>query len=135
MSYGLNRMQIVGNLVSDPVQMATKDGKPFASLTVAVNEKIGNTDSTLYFRCTAWEKVGSLCMNYLHKGDKVEVIGRLNPGTYTNKAGETKCGLDINVRDIVFLVTKPREQKPQTTSPANNSWMHQPIEDTDELPY
>lgn len=72
-----HKLTIVGNLGSDPIMKYTPDGKAVTTFSVAASNK---KDETVWFRVSTWEKQAEVCNQYLHKGSKVLVEGRLNPG-------------------------------------------------------
>lgn len=99
---------IVGNLTADPVKRATPAGKVLATFTVAVNEKHGGQDEATFYNCTAWEKRADPILQYLHKGNKVAVEGRVKARAYKDKSGEPRASLDLTVENCEFLVTDKR---------------------------
>jgi single-strand DNA-binding protein len=74
---------IVGNLGRDPVMRYTPAGDPVTNFSVAVNNTRSNPDGgekikeTTWFRCSTWGKQAENCNQYLHKGSKVLVEGKL----------------------------------------------------------
>lgn len=75
---------IVGNVGRDPEMRYTPSGQAVTSFSVAssrsYNDSSGNkVDETVWFRVTAWAKLAETCSQYLHKGSKVLVEGRLSP--------------------------------------------------------
>lgn len=104
----MQKTQIIGNLVDDPIRKATQSGKELATFTVAVNEKHGDKDDATFYACTAWEKKAAPILTYLHKGDKVYCEGKVKARAYTTKNGEARASLDLTVDVCEFLVTKKR---------------------------
>ena len=73
---------IVGNLGRDPEVRYTPSGQPVTSFSVATNRQYTNNagetiKETLWFRVSAWGKTAEVCNQYLKKGSKVLVEGRL----------------------------------------------------------
>jgi single-strand DNA-binding protein len=78
----------VGNLGREPEMRYTNDGQAVTNFTVASNRQYSNSSGetvkeTIWFRVSAWGKQAEICNQYLHKGSKVLVEGRLNPDPQT----------------------------------------------------
>lgn len=79
---------IVGNLGRDPEMRFTPGGQQVTNFSVATSRKYTASDGTqvnetIWFRVTTWGKLAETCNNYLKKGRKVLVEGRLNPDPNT----------------------------------------------------
>lgn len=105
----MNRLTIIGNLTADPVKRATQTGKVLADFTVAVN---GRNDTT-FFRCTAWERKADPILTYLHKGDKVAVVGPVSGRAYTAN-NEPRASLEVLVDECEFLSTRSDTRSEKT---------------------
>jgi single-strand DNA-binding protein len=68
---------IAGNLGKDPEMRFTPNGKAVTSFSVAVSDGWGDNKRTIWFRVSAWDKQAETCNQYLKKGSKVLVEGRL----------------------------------------------------------
>lgn len=104
----------VGNLGREPEMRYTPSGQPVTSFSVASNRSYVNTsgekvDETIWFRVTAWGKLAETCNQYLHKGSKVLVEGRLTPDKnggpriWTNKDGQPAASFEITANTVRFL--------------------------------
>ena len=92
MSRSLNKVQIIGNLGSDPEIRYTQDGRPIASLAVATGEtwtdKQGQRqERTEWHRVSVFGKLAEIAQQYLRKGGKIYVEGQLQTDKYTDKQG------------------------------------------------
>ena len=106
---------IVGNLGRDPEMRYTPSGTPVTSFNVASNRQYTNStgekvQETIWFRVSAWSKLAEICNNYLRKGSRVLVEGRLvpdaatgGPRTYTRQDGTTGASFEINASTVRFL--------------------------------
>ena len=111
----MNKCFIIGNLTADPESRTTQSGKRVVSFTVAVNKKRNDgTDATDFFRVSAWEKLGDVCAQYLAKGRKVNVVGDIHAGSYTNSKGEAVGTLELTAQDVEFLSPKDQEAQYRT---------------------
>jgi len=71
MAQGLNRVQLIGNLGSDPEMRYTPGGKAVANMRLAVNTGFGDNQRTDWFTLVAWEKLAEACNNHLSKGSRI----------------------------------------------------------------
>jgi len=117
---------IVGNLGRDPEMRYTSSGQAVTSFSVAVSEQYTNAGGekvkrTTWFRVSAWGKQAEICNQYLKKGSKVLVEGRLtadpatgNPKTYKKQDGSTGANFDLTASTVRFLSSRSeggREQQ------------------------
>ncbi len=115
----MNKIHIIGNVTADPKDETTSTGKRVARFTVAVNRGWGDSKQTDFFRCTAWEKRAETILKYLHKGNKISVVGAVTARAYTAN-GEARASLEISsVEDFEFLTAKQEqtEQVPDGFTP------------------
>ena len=104
---------IIGNLGSDAELRYTSDGTPVASFSLAVNRKWTNQDGspgeeTTWFRVSAWRKLGESLNQYLKKGTRVMVIGRVSARGYTAADGSPRASLDVTADTIRLMGGGPR---------------------------
>ena len=109
---------IVGNLGRDPEMRYTPSGQAVTSFSLAASRKYTGRDGeqvaeTVWFRVSVWGKRAEVCAQYLHKGSKVLVEGRLTPDKETGgprlwagNDGTTKASYEINASDVRFLSSK-----------------------------
>jgi len=102
----LNRVCITGRLGRDPEIRFTNGSKAVCNLSVAVS---GGKDKTSWVRVTVWDKAAEMCAEYLNKGSRVAITGRLDEREWTDKQGNKRTSLDV-VADgfggVVFLDPK-----------------------------
>lgn len=98
------RTMIIGHLGRDPEMRYLADGTAVASFNVAVDKKFKDREETMWFRVSAWRKLGEVCQEYLSKGRQVMVIGELAmPRVYQGKDGVWRASLAITATDVKFL--------------------------------
>lgn len=104
---------IIGGLTRDPETRTTTSGVNVCSFDVAVST--GKDEKPEYFRVSAWRQLGERCQQYLAKGKRVAVVGKLKSRTY-DKDGTTRMSLDISADEVEFLSSKsePREELPKS---------------------
>lgn len=98
-----NKFIFSGNLGGDAELSYTPTGKAVCKFSVAVSDRRGGEEKTMWVRCALWEKRGEALQQYLTKGQKVLVEGRLAVSTYTNRAGEPQASVDVTVSEIELL--------------------------------
>jgi single-strand DNA-binding protein len=110
----LNRVQLIGRLGKDPESRFTPTGKKVAVFSVAVSNrwksKDGETkETTEWVNVEAWNRLGEICEQFLHKGSLVYLEGRLKTDKYEDK-GETKYFTKIVALSMQMLDKKPAEE-------------------------
>lgn len=103
MARSINQVILMGRLTRDPEQRTTTTGKTIASFSIAV-DRGGQDDQADFFNVTAWEKLGDLVMQYLAKGRRVLVQGRLRQDTWDDKeTGKKQSRIEVVATDVTFL--------------------------------
>jgi len=108
---------IVGNLGRDPEMRYTPSGQAVTSFSVASNRSYNNqngekVDETIWFRVSAWGKLAETTNQYLHKGSKVLIEGRLvpdkngSPRMWTKQDGTAAASFEVTANTIRFLSTR-----------------------------
>jgi single-strand DNA-binding protein len=108
---------IVGNLGRNPEMRYTPSGQPVTSFNVASSRSYNNTagekvEETIWFKVTAWGKLAETCNQYLNKGSKVLVEGRLTPDKnggpriWQKKDGTSGASFEISASTVRFLSSK-----------------------------
>jgi len=116
------RIEIIGNLGSDPEQRFTQEGKSQVSIRVAVNSRRRgpdgeNVERTDWFRTRVMGAKADYVSRF-HKGQRVLVIGRLEIGEWQTREGETRVSYDIWADDVINL--SPREESASSSEPSGN---------------
>jgi single-strand DNA-binding protein len=103
MARSINQVILMGRLTRDPEQRTTTSGKTIASFSIAV-DRGGQDDAADFFEITAWEKLGELVMQYLSKGRRVLVQGRLRQDSWDDKeTGKKRSRVEVTATDVTFL--------------------------------
>ncbi len=109
---------IVGNVGRDPEMRYTPSGQAVTSFSVATNRQYTNNSGetikeTIWFRISAWGKTGETCNQYLKKGSKVLIEGRLTadpatggPRVWTGQDGSTRASFEVSAQTVRFLSTR-----------------------------
>ena len=112
MAGGLNKVQIIGNLGADPEMRALPSGAGVTNFRVAVSRNRRGTDGNMmdeteWFRVVAFDsggyKLAEICNQFLRKGQKVYVEGRLQSRKYTDKDGLERTSVEIIAGEMLML--------------------------------
>lgn len=114
-----NSITIMGNLTRDPETKTTPRGQNVTDFGVAVNNRNGQEESTMFFNCSMWGARGETIAKYLRKGNPIVVSGQLSQRSWTSNSGENRVSLEINVDNFSFVRDGSRNGGAQTSS--NNS--------------
>ena len=107
MSY--QKIIIIGRLGRDPEMKYLTGGQQVTSFSVATDRTWTDSNGqkqerTVWFRVSAWGKLGEICNQYLAKGRECLVEGEVQePRPYQANDGTWKCSLDITAREVKFL--------------------------------
>ena|ERR1035437_7088119 len=126
MARSLNRVQLIGNLTRDPELRYTPQGTAVCSFSIATNRNWTTDtgekkDEVEFHRIVAWAKLAELCSQFLVKGRKVFVEGRLTTRSWTAQDGTQKQTTEIVISDMILLDSKRPdavEPKGETVEPA-----------------
>ncbi|MAU33761.1 single-stranded DNA-binding protein [Candidatus Saccharibacteria bacterium] len=137
MARSINQVILMGRLTRDPEQRTTTTGKTIASFSIAV-DRGGQEDAADFFDVTAWEKLGDLVMQYLGKGRRVLVQGRLRQDSWDDKeTGKKRSRVEVTATDVTFL-DGPNgdggDSAPRQSGNSNRKSDDVVIEDIDDKP-
>jgi len=115
----LNRVQLIGRLGKDPESRFTPTGKKVAQFSLAVSNRWKSAEgeakeSTEWVNIEAWNRLGEVCQQYLHKGSLVYLEGRMKTDKYDDKSGETKYYTKVVALSMQMLDRKPGEEPVST---------------------
>lgn len=114
MARSLNRVQLIGNLTRDPELRYTPNGNAVCTFSLATNRS-WTTDSgekkeeADFHRIVAWNKLAELCSQFLTKGRKVYVEGRLSTRNWQAQDGTQKSTTEVVIDDMILLDNKRGE--------------------------
>jgi len=108
MARSLNRVQLIGNLTRDPELRYTPSGTAVCSFSIATNRNWTTDtgekkDEVEFHRIVAWNKLAELCSQFLTKGRKVFVEGRLSTRSWNAQDGTQKQTTEIIISDMILL--------------------------------
>lgn len=103
----MNKIFIIGNVGGEPEMRYTSNGNPVTSFSVATNRRYTvqgeQREETQWFSISAWNRLAETCNQYVTKGMKVFVDGRLSVREYVTQDGQTRTSLDVTAFNVHFL--------------------------------
>lgn len=107
----MNKIMLIGNLGRDPEMSYTASGQAMTKFSLAVSrrwkdESGERREETTWFNIVAWRQLAETCNNYLHKGSKVFIEGRMTSRKYTDKDGVERTVWDVTASDMEMLDPK-----------------------------
>jgi len=107
----MNKIMLIGNLGRDPELNYTPSGVAVAKFSLAVNNVSKSSTGekqteTEWFNIVAFRQLAEICNNYLHKGSKVFIEGRLTQRKYTDRNGAERISIDVVANDMEMLTPK-----------------------------
>lgn len=112
----INNLTLVGRLTRDPDLRYTQSSRAVCSFTLAVDRemskekreeaKANNYPTADFPRIVVWNKMGETCSKYLQKGSLVAIVGKIQTGSYKDKAGKMVYTTDVRADRVRFLNTK-----------------------------
>lgn len=129
----MNKHFITGNAGADPETITTETGTKIARFSVACNrtrkneqgEKIVETD---WIRAVAFGKRAEVLGQYLKKGDKIAIVGRVSTSSYQTNEGETRYSTETIVDEFEFLGSAKNNAQPAPDGQRSG-------DDEDDLPF
>ena len=112
------KLTIIGNLGGDPVMKFVPNGDAVTTFSVAASNKYTTKDGskveeTIWFRVTTWRKLAENCNQYLSKGSRVFIEGRLTPDketgsprVYEASDGTHRASFEVLALEVKFLSSK-----------------------------
>lgn len=143
----MNIVSVSGRFVYEPEVRLTTSGVPFLSTRIAVNRNDKNR-TTDFFNIKAWNSTAKFIGQYFHKGDPIEIRGRLETSVRETTDGVKSTETYILVEEVAFCLkpaerTEPTAAEQAPTKPSNDmtqnildSGIAELIDDTPgELPF
>lgn len=125
----LNRAQIIGRLTRDPEMRTTPQGANVCSFSIATNyvyksqsgEKVEQVE---YHNIVAWRKLAEIAGQYLKKGSRVFVEGRIQTRSWDGNDGQKKNRTEIVMDNMIMLDSKGSNSSAPAAgfAPSNNSF-------------
>lgn len=104
----VNKVILIGNLGSDPEIRYTQSGTAVATFNIATSERWKGKDGqqqeqTEWHRIVAWRRLAEICGEFLSKGSKVFIEGKLQTRKWEDRDGNTRYTTEVVARDMQML--------------------------------
>jgi single-strand DNA-binding protein len=140
----LNKVMLIGRLGQDPELKYTPSGVAVASFNLATNvvwkdESGAQQERTDWHRIVVWRKLAEICNEYLKKGSKVYIEGRLQTRNYDDKEGKKVYITEVIANDLIMLDSKgnsgERPAAPVEQSVPESVGADEGTQSADDLPF
>ena len=104
----LNKIMLIGNVGSDPEMRYSPNGKAVTSFRMATNYRYAGSDGerkeeTEWFRVSVWGRQAESCNQFLSKGKRIYVEGRLRSSSWEGQDGQMRTSLEVSANRVIFL--------------------------------
>lgn len=104
----LNKVMLIGNVGNDPEMRYTPNGSAVTEFRMAVNRRYTTSEGeqreeTEWFRVSAWTRLAEQVNQYVVKGMKLFVEGRLSSRAYIDRDGQPRASLEVSAFNVLFL--------------------------------
>jgi len=141
MAKSVNKVILVGNVGQDPEVKYTASGVPVAKVSLATSERFKDKngqwqDRTEWHSVVAWQRLAEIVGEYVHKGSKLYVEGKLQTSTWEDKQnGQKKYRTEIVAREIVLLGSRDNAHEEGGEMPTEESGSAPMPTDTEDVPF
>ncbi len=135
---GLNKVMIIGNVGTDPEMRYTPNGKPVTTFRMAAGRTYTTAagerkQETEWFTIVTWNQLAEQCNQFLTKGRRAYVEGRLRSRTFEGSDGQPRFRMEIIANQVLFLDRQPAAavgEEVETEQPTEG-----PSVEPDDLPF
>jgi single-strand DNA-binding protein len=126
---GINKVILIGNLGADPEVRYTPSGDAVATLRIATSETWKDKQTgeqmerTEWHRVILWRRLAEIAQQYLHKGSKVYVEGKLATRKWTDQSGQDRYTTEIQGHEMQMLDGRPADgaERPRDSAGSGRS--------------
>lgn len=117
----MNKVILIGRLTKDPEIKLTQSGKKIASFSIAVDDGKDQNGQKIsqYFNCSAWEQLAELFEQYIKKGHRVAVIGKLQNRSWDKPDGTKGYATDVLIREMEMLTSRAEAEALSVSESSN----------------
>lgn len=114
MSRGLNKAILIGNLGNDPEVRYTQEGSPVTTINIATTENWKNKsgerqEQTEWHRVVFFGKLAEIADEFLHKGSKVYIEGKIRTNKWQDKEGRDRYTTEIIANEMLMLDSRNQD--------------------------
>jgi len=112
MANDLNRCEFIGRLGKDPEVRYTADNNAICNFSIAVNYESTTKETTEWVRIVTFSKLAGICGDYLKKGSRVFIAGRMTTRKWVNKDGVDQYTTEVVADQMQMLGGRLAEDAP-----------------------
>ncbi|MFC1967833.1 single-stranded DNA-binding protein [Chloroflexota bacterium] len=133
---GLNKAMIIGNVGTDPEMRFTPNGNPVTSFRIATTRSYvapegERKQETEWFTVVTWNRLAENCNQFLAKGRRAYIEGRLRTRTWEGQDGQKRSSMEIVANKVLFLDRQPIAPLPEEVVEEGV----EPIVEPEDLPF
>ena len=118
---GLNKVMIIGNLGKDPEMRYTANGNAVTTFSIACSRSFSGPDGerkeeTEWFTVVTWNKLAETCSQFLQKGRRAYVEGRLQTRSWEGQDGQRRYRTEVIANTVLFLDRAQAAPMPEDTA-------------------
>ncbi len=112
MARDLNRVFLIGRLGTEPEMRYTPQGTAVTQFRFAVNRRARQDgahdvrEETDWFTVIGWQKLAEIMAQYLHKGARIYLEGRLQTRSWQDQSGQRRYATEVVASDMIMLDTR-----------------------------
>jgi single-strand DNA-binding protein len=133
----MNKVFLIGNLTQDPEVRSLTSGTPVAEFGLAVNRRYRDRngerqEETLFIQVESWGRLAEFCGDWLKKGRRVFVEGRLRLDSWETKDGSKRSRIKVRADRIQFADLRPVDTGDEASPRRDKTSQGEPSKDTAE---
>ena len=104
MAKTINKVELLGRVGADPEMRYTQGGTPVTQVRLATDRyRRDGEDATDWHTIVVWDKLGEAVAEYVEKGQRLYVAGRLVQSSWEGDDGQRRYRTEIHAQDVVFM--------------------------------
>ena len=107
----MNSVSLIGNLATDVEVKDVGEDKKVATFLLAVDRR-GRDAGADFVSVATWDRQAEVCAEYLAKGSRVGVEGRLRSRSWEDSDGKRRSAIEVVANGVDFLASRSREESP-----------------------
>jgi single-strand DNA-binding protein len=131
---GLNKVMLIGNVGTDPEMRFTPNGNPVTSFRMATSRTFASADGerkqeTEWFTIVSWNRLAETCNQFLTKGQRAYVEGRLRTHNWEGQDGQKRSRVEVIASRVLFL------DRGATTTTSEEPVENAEVTEAEDLPF
>lgn len=118
----INKVILMGRLTRDPELRHTGSGTPVCSFTIAIPNGYGESQTTDFINCVAWNKTAEFVNKYFSKGRMIIVIGKIQSRSWEGQDGKKNYATEVVASEVSFGDSKKDTDSVDNTADSNDDF-------------